>query len=516
MDYKNNISINRKYVFIKNPFFPLLVIGIIGIVLRLYYTPLDIPFLSDAFLYFSYANDLNVLDQFPKNYNFVNNGWPTLLGVIFNFSPSTELLELMNIQRITSVIISTLTIVPVYYLCRKFFSHHISLLGACIFIFEPRIIINSVLGITDPLYIFLIASSLALFFSKNKNYIFLSFACIALSILVRYEGVIWFFILSTIFFVYSKKEFNYKVILRYGIIISICVLIIFPMLQIRIDTMGSELISQRLQGSIEDVNIETSRDNQILSFISYLGNGLVNLFKYLAWVMMPYLGVFVPIGAILAFKTKDQKIKFLIFSIIVVLATSVLYAYSRGIQETRYLYPMYPIFSVFSLFLIEKILEKTNKKKIIASIIIIGILVSSIIYLEIKSIDLEHEKEALEIFKDVYSITNVINKFNYESGYLQSITFLEKTDPIIISTYDQNVKNIFYDEKLELNEFIKINFKDGLTHIVIDDSQNRPKFFKELMKNEESYNYLEKVYDSKELGFKYHVKVFKINMEKLQ
>ena len=77
----------------------------IGILLRWHYLPLDIPFLSDAFLYFSYANDLNVLNQFPDNYNFVNNGWPTLVGFIFNFSPSTELLELMNIQRITSVII---------------------------------------------------------------------------------------------------------------------------------------------------------------------------------------------------------------------------------------------------------------------------------------------------------------------------------------------------------------------------------------------------------------------------
>ena len=116
---KNNILVSEKKIFTKNNIIPLLVIGIIGILLRLYYIPLDIPFLSDAFLYFSYANDLNVLNQFPNGYNFVNNGWSTLVGFIFNFSPSTGLLELMNIQRVTSVVISTLTIIPVYYLCRR-------------------------------------------------------------------------------------------------------------------------------------------------------------------------------------------------------------------------------------------------------------------------------------------------------------------------------------------------------------------------------------------------------------
>ena len=515
MDYKNNISINRKFISIKNPLFPLLIIGTVGILLRLYYLPLDIPFLSDAFLYFSYANDLNVLNQFPNNYNFVNNGWPTFLGFIFNFSPSPELLELMNIQRITSTVISTSTIIPVYFLCRRFFSQNLSLLGVCIFVFEPRIVINSLLGITDPLYIFLIASSLALFFSKNKNYLFLSFACVALSILVRYEGIIWFVVLTVMFFIINKNEINYKLILRYGIIILICILIIFPMLQIRIETMGDDKISSVLQGGLNDVNVSSDGENRIYSFIVYLLNGLMNLFKYLAWVMVPYLGIFVPIGIILALKTKDQKIKLLIFGLIIVLATSILYGYSRGIQDTRYLYPLYPIFSVFSLFVIEKILEKTRKKKIIATIIVSGILITSVMYLEIKSIDLEHEKEALEIFKDVYSITNVINKFDHESGYLHTIPLLENNELVEMSVFNQKIKTIPNIENLDLNDFIEKNSKNNLTHIVVDDNEKRPEFFKKLMKDEKSIVYLEKIYDSKELGFNYHVKVFKIDFSKL-
>ena len=516
MNLKNNFLFVNNEFSSKHVILSLLIIGIAGIILRLNYLPLDIPFLSDAFLYFSYANDLNVLNQFPHNYKFVNNGWPTLIGIIFNFLPSIELLEFMNIQRITSVVISTITIIPVYYLCRKFFPNYLALIGVCVFVFEPRIIINSLLGITDPLYIFLIASSLALVFSKNKNYIFLAFACIAFSILVRYEGIIWFFILSTIFFIYNKNEFNYKLILRYGIIILICILIIFPMLQIRIETMGDDKISSVLQGGINDVNVSSDGENRIYSFMVYVLNGLINLFKYLGWVMVPFLGIFVPIGIILAFKTKDQKIKLLICGLILVLSTSILYGYSRGIQDTRYLYPLYPIFVVFSLFTIQKILEKTNKKKSIVSIIIFIILITSIGYLEIKSIDIEHERESMLIFKDVYSITNVINKFNHESGYLTLIPILEKNEPIVISNFEQNVKNIYYEKNLKLEEFIKQNYEKGLTHIVVDDGENRPDFFKKLIKNEKSFNYLEKIYDSKELGFQYDVKVFKIIMDKLE
>jgi len=513
MNFKNNFLFVNNEFSNKHVILSLLVIGIAGIILRLNYLPLDIPFLSDAMLYFSYANDLNFLNQFPNGYNFTNNGWPTLVGFLFNLSPSTAILELMNIQRIVSVVISTLTIIPVYYLCKKFFPNYLALIGVCIFIFDPRIVINSLLGITDPLYIFLIASSLALVFSKNKNYVFLAFACISFSILVRYEGIIWFFILSIIFFIYNKQKFNYKLILKYGVIILICILIIFPMLQIRTETMGSDKILSVFQGSIKDVRISSDGENKIFSFMEYLLNGLINLFKYLGWVMIPFLGIFVPIGTILSIKSKDQKSKLLIFGVIIVLSTSTLYAYSRGIQDTRYLYPLYPIFSVLSLFMIEKILGIKQNKKIVLSLIIFVILISSIVYLEIKSIDLEHEKESLEIFKDVYAITYVINEFNHESGYLHTIPLLKNNELVKISSFEKEIKTIPNIENLDLNDFIKKNSKNNLTHIVIDDRENRPEFFKKLMNNEKSFKYLEKVYDSKDFGFNYHVKVFEINYQ---
>ncbi len=69
---------------------------------------------------------------------------------------------------------------------------------------------------------------------------------------------------------------------------------------------------------------------------------------------------------------------------------------------------------------------------------------------------------------------------------------------------------------MKLKEFVKNNLDNGLTHIVIDDGKDRPDFFKILMKNEKSIEYLEKVYDSKENGFNYHVKVFEIDFSKIK
>ena len=145
MSLRNSFLIVGDKFSNKHVILSLLLIGIVGIILRLNYLPLDIPFLSDALLYFSYANDLNFLNQFPDGYNFTNNGWPTFIGIIFNFFPSIEILELMNIQRIMSIVISTITIIPLYYLCKKIFPNYLALIGVCIFIFEPRVVINSLL-----------------------------------------------------------------------------------------------------------------------------------------------------------------------------------------------------------------------------------------------------------------------------------------------------------------------------------------------------------------------------------
>ena len=53
----------------------------------------------------------------------------------------------------------------------------------------------------------------------------------------------------------------------------------------------------------------------------------------------------------------------------------------------------------------------------------------------------------------------------------------------------------------------------GLTHIITDEKKDRIPFLNEIFYEKVNKPYLKQVYDSKENGFNYHVKVFEINYE---
>ena len=96
---KNNISQNKnqRWFFenrlnciINNPVICLSLIGFVGAVIRFYYFPYDVPLTLDALSYFWYAIDISVLGQFPNNYNFPNNGWPSFLSIFFSLYNSEK------------------------------------------------------------------------------------------------------------------------------------------------------------------------------------------------------------------------------------------------------------------------------------------------------------------------------------------------------------------------------------------------------------------------------------------
>jgi len=59
---------------------------------------------------------------------------------------------------------------------------------------------------------------------------------------------------------------------------------------------------------------------------------------------------------------------------------------------------------------------------------------------------------------------------------------------------------------------LEFGIKNGLTHLVIKDV-NQYTFLDDIYKNEENYSFLIKEFDSKEKGYKIHLKIFKINYE---
>ena len=171
----------RKNSFItRNAVFFLCGIGIIGFFVRMYYFPFEIPIIHDSIDYFSYAVVTSQEGHFPVGWDLSNNGWPAFLSIFFTISSDGGLWEFMNIQRVSTALISVLTIIPIYLLCSRFVPKKFALIGAALFIFDPRIISHSLLGITETSYVLLGSLALYLFLSKDIRVVSASFGVLAL------------------------------------------------------------------------------------------------------------------------------------------------------------------------------------------------------------------------------------------------------------------------------------------------------------------------------------------------
>ena len=62
-----------------------------------------------------------------------------------------------------------------------------------------------------------------------------------------------------------------------------------------------------------------------------------------------------------------------------------------------------------------------------------------------------------------------------------------------------------------LEDYIDNSRMRGLTHIITDEKRDRIPFLSEIFSEKVQKPYLKQVYDSKENGFNYHVKVFEID-----
>lgn len=497
------------------------VIGTAGILVRLYYFPFELPITHDAQHFFWYAIDMTLLGNIPPGYNFPNTGWPSFLSIFFSLSNSNYILDYMSIQRYLTVIISVATIFPVYLLCRKFVSIPYSLIGGMLFVFSPRLILDSLEGGDITLFFCLGAISLCLFLSDKKRFVYASFVVAALFAIVRYEGLLLIIPLLIMFFIRFRKEKS--VIPKMCILLIIFVLILLP-----VAYMHSEA-TKNIQGHLipgkghdsflshgiiqPTLYLQNTVNNEGFSELSsILSKGGYNLIQYFSWVMLPLFIFFVPAGFLFALKERDYKKTTIILFIICFLIPA-FYAYSRGIQDTKYLYVLYPIFSILSILTIYKIQNKLKKPILIGLAVIALILTGSIGFVHEKS-NLEHDYEALEIAREISDIANGVNHYYPESKYFPFLPLLNNNEfPLTMwnDIKEQRTKQFVPEMYNSLEEFIQQERNNGLTHIVVDDNKSRISFLKEIFYGEKIPQYLKKELDTLELGFNYHVKVYKIN-----
>ena len=528
----------------------LITLGISGLGVRLYFFPYDVPLFNDSQGYFWYAIDMSLHHQLPVGHSLVNNGWSSFLSFIFHLMDSNNFLDYHNMQRFVGVVFSVATIFPVYLLCSRYFKKSYSLLGATLFIFEPRLIQNSFLGTPESMYVFLMALLLFLFLSTNFKKIYLAFAIVALLALVRYEGFLMIIPLSVVFFIRFRKQ--KKDLIKYTICMSIFILILVPMAYLKNETAGQDGFVSHIAAA--PMHYQAAIQENISTLADFLYLGSINLIKYLGWAQIPSFIIFVPLGIILIFKDIDYKKIIIILSILIMLIPA-FYGYSREVQEIKYIFVLYPIFCVLACFTFKTFFERFNRKKLLFCTIIVGIIFSSVSFIEWKSVDYEHEREAFEIMMDVSNFDMKVNvdmgMYGKEFGYIHWAKIYDNNEfPNLKKSFKFSKDIMIFNEPIHMDEakinlptaknaentkvndkmiksiiqYFSIGKENQLTHLLIDNHNNADGIpitkikneLKYIFSNEEEFPFLKKIYDSKEEGYNYHVKLFKINYEEFR
>lgn len=485
----------------------LLSIVFVGLTMRLVYFPYELPLIIDGMDNFTYATAINYYGHLPTEWTPANNGWPMFLSFWFSIINLENSFQYMQLQRLISVVLSSLIAVPVYFLCKRFFDEKLALVGAALFVFDPRIILNSLLGITEPLFIMLGISSLVIFLRYGRKEIILSFALAACCTIVRSEGIFLFITLTILFAL--RYRLSKEIVKTYLPSLLIFLLILTPIMNYRMETVGNDGIF--LRASSESIRI-LSDTNQ--GSTTGIFAGLELFTKYLGWVMIPGFLVFLPFGFIQYLRNRTKETNFVII-FLVSSSIPILYAYTVQAQDTRYLYFLYPIFCLVSLFAVKAYLTKLPRKNLMLLFMIAGILTASIVFYEYKKIDYDKEREINEIAKIVSETTNGLNFHPAQTRYIRAAE-LPNEWPFVFHDETHKIKSIPAKGYDSLEAYIAGSQENGLTHLLVDDNTDLPKFLQDVYYNEEKYMYLEKIIDSRERGFKQHVKLFEIDFQKFE
>jgi len=196
---------------VKKPIMAICSIFTASLILKLIFYDSSVPVIMDAFETFSFATNIHVIGQLPENYFDPKPLWPMFLSLFFSVFDFSQTQSYMQLQKILSILISCITIFPLYYLCKKFFNSKYSLVGILIFAVEPRLMENSLMGGTDQFFILFLVMTLLTFFNKTKIF-YLSFVFVGLATITRPEGVFLFFSIAIMLFfrLRGKKLFLSK------------------------------------------------------------------------------------------------------------------------------------------------------------------------------------------------------------------------------------------------------------------------------------------------------------------
>ena len=526
----------------------LILIVIISLGLKLYLVDFSLPVNSDNLSYVlnGIAHSNGDFDHSPSR----SIGWSLFLSPFFSLMNSNDFLDYSNVAKIISIGVSTTTIFLIYKVGRKFFDERYSLVAACLFAFLPQLNYNSVMALSEPLFIFSILASFYFLLNDKSKFIIPALAFVGFSYWIRLNGIIFFLIISLTYILTFKKS---RIFLRnYGIGLVIFLIIISPILLQKYEQFGDpfyssyqdKMFSNNYEELISNLSSNTEasassyiENNGILDFMyTFFISGIFNSMIMLSKLSFPYLFILIPFGILFSFRAFDQKSQYTKANWIFILSSIFFMSFILSVvPEKRFLLFLMPFLVLFSVIPIHRVTEyglstfslsRNQKNTFLVIVIIIVIILSGLFTLRYEKLDPGLENEKMDFAQ--YALENLhgntLRDFGGGTDYINSVILLDYNnfqDFKISSLADDTERSkLAYQEigvsASNIEDLILKGEPLNLNYLISNqhDTFYYP-FVDQVYHNEEQYPYLIKIFDSHEHGYeKLKIKVFEINYEK--
>ena len=528
--------------------FYLILIIIISLGLKLYTVDFSIPAHSDDFGY--------ILDsiQYGEGDFFISQkkhpGWSLVLTPFMTIINSDNFLDYGSVARILSIVISTVAIIPMYILARRFFDEKYSLVASCLFAFEPHLNYNSGTALSEPLLILVLILSLNFILSDKTKYHYLAFIFTGLCWWVRLEAIYPAIAIILIYFIIHRAKSNS---LRNFFLCMIFLLIVISPLfierYIQFDdpfyvwqsvTIFSENYAELLTTPENVGVVDFVEKHGIHGLMDRLASGLTNLLNILIRISYPYLFILIPFGILFSLRPVEQKLKNIKANwIMIITLISVLIIPFAIIDERRFLFPIFPFLIILSTIPIQRItnyglntfsFNERKKSIFLVATVSIVLLLSITFTMGIGEFGYGLPNSALEYEKIKFTEYLVEN---FDGRILRDAVVDDYLAYVNLTSNDNDFKTFKsprgknpYPDLYEPGKVVRINVYGenmeklvtngktvGLKYIgIMEKGSYFFPFLNDIYFNEENYPYMKKVFDSNEMGYKeFKIKVFEID-----
>ena len=528
--------------------FYFILIIIISLGLKLYTVDFSIPPHSDDFGYILDSIQYNQGDFFLSQKK--PPGWSLVLAPFMTIINSDVFLDYASLARILSIAISTITIIPMYILARKFFDEKYSLVATCLFAFEPHLNYNSGLALSEPLLILVLILSMNFILNDKPKYHYLAFIFAGLCWWVRLEAIYTMIGIILIYFIVHRTKSNS---LRNFFLCMIFLFIIILPLFIQRDIQFDDPFYVWYSGTIlsdDYAELLTSPENAgvvdfvekhgILGLMERLANGLTNLFNILIRISYPYLFILIPFGILFSLRPIEQKLKNIKANwIMIIIIISVLMIPFAIVEERRYLFPIFPFLIILSTIPIQRItnygldtfsFNERQKSIFLVTVVSVVLLLSSTFTMGIGEFGYGLPNSALE--REKVKFTEYLVE-NFDGRILRDEVVNDYLAYVNLTSDDNDFKTFKsprgknpYPDLYEPGKVVRMSVYGktieelvtngeprGLKYIgILEKGSYFFPFLNDLYYIEENYPYMKKVFDSDEMGYKeFKIKIFEID-----